>query len=84
MRLHWLIVSCINKHCSKIHHTVLVTSKPGDTMDRLLSPAIAATGLVAGLLLATGYRADAVTPLLLALATAAAVRIYRHRFGQRH
>ena len=53
-------------------------------MDRLLSPAIAATGLVAGLLLATGYRADAVTPLLLALATAAAVRIYRHRFGQRH
>ncbi|MCB1899289.1 hypothetical protein [Cognatazoarcus halotolerans] len=52
-------------------------------MDRLLSPVIAATGLLAGLFLATGYRADAVTPLLLAVSAAAALRIYRHRFGHR-
>lgn len=50
-------------------------------MDRLLNLGIAAAGLVAGLLLATGYRADAVTPLVLAVTAATMVRVYRHRFG---
>lgn len=43
-------------------------------MENAPSLAIAATGVIAGLLIATGHVADVVTPLMLAMAGAFALR----------
>ena len=48
-------------------------------MDRLLSLAIATTGGLVGLLIATGRVADGVTPLMLVLLAAVALRMMRLR-----